>query len=135
MRNQIEGGCLCGAVRYAVTADALETSFCHCRQCQQSAGAPVTAWINFPRDAFHYVSGTPSNYASSNRAVREHCGDCGSPLVFRSLVHTDTIDVNANTLDDPDRFPPEYHIWFDERVSWMNYDDGLPRYAGDAPDD
>ena len=135
MVKTIEGGCLCGAVRYTVTADALESSFCHCRQCQQSAGAPVSAWVNFPRRAFSYSSGAPATFASSGRAVREHCSDCGSPLVFRSLENTETIDVNASTLDNPEQFPPEYHIWFDERVSWMSYDDDLPRYAGDAPED
>lgn len=135
MTTAIDGGCLCGDIRYTVSTDALEVASCHCRQCQQSCGAPVLTWFNFPREAFEYTVGSPAVFASSAKAVREHCSRCGTQLVFRSLENTDTIDVTANSLDQPERFPPEYHIWFDERVSWMRYDDGLPRYAGDAPDD
>ena len=135
MNTTLEGGCLCGAVRYSVNADAVSTSFYHCHQCQRSTGAPVAVWTEFPRSAFRYSVGEPATFESSNRAVREHCRECGSQLVFRSRLNTDTIDINTNTLDEPERFKPEYHIWFDERVSWTSYNDGLPRYAGDAPDD
>ncbi len=135
MNEPIEGGCLCGAIRYSIVADAIETACCHCQQCQRSTGSPVVNWVNFPRDAFRYTAGSPDVFASSDKARREHCSRCGTQLVFRSLVNTDTIDVTVNSLDNPEQFPPDYHIWFDERVSWLNYDDGLPRYAGDAPDD
>ncbi|MEM6512615.1 MAG: GFA family protein [Pseudomonadota bacterium] len=135
MTVAIEGGCLCGAVRYRVTGRPLESVYCHCRQCQLSAGAPVIAWLNVPRAKFEYHVGEASSFASSGRAVREYCRQCGTQLVFRSLEHTDTIDINVHTLDEPDRYPAEYHIFFDERVPWMNYEDGLPRYAGEATDD
>ena len=36
----LEGGCLCGAVRYRATSP-VKTNYCHCRLCQRSAGAPV----------------------------------------------------------------------------------------------
>ncbi len=135
MTAQLTGGCLCGAVRYSINAEPVETGFCHCHSCQRSAGAPVIAWANFPRDAFSYTTGQAGTFASSEKAVREYCRDCGTQLVFRSHINTSTIDITVNSLDEPGRFPPEYHIWFDERVAWIDYDDGLPRYAGDAPDD
>ncbi|WP_443019999.1 GFA family protein [Shewanella sp. KX20019] len=33
------GGCLCGAIRYQLTAKPFAADFCHCRQCQQSTGS------------------------------------------------------------------------------------------------
>ena len=35
----IEGGCLCGAVRFSAS-DPTEGAYCHCRRCQRSAGGP-----------------------------------------------------------------------------------------------
>ncbi len=135
MTAPVTGGCLCGAVRYSINSQPVETGFCHCHSCQRSAGAPVIAWANFPRDAFEYTLGQAGIFASSDTALREYCRDCGTQLVFRSLINTSTIDITVNSLDEPGRFPPTYHIWFDERVAWMDYDDGLPRHAGDAPKD
>lgn len=40
------GGCLCGAIRFAVNA-AKEPRLvvaCHCQYCQRSSGAPFLAW-------------------------------------------------------------------------------------------
>ena len=36
------GGCLCGKIRFEITAVPLETVYCHCRMCQKFAGAPLT---------------------------------------------------------------------------------------------
>ena len=47
----LEGGCLCGSVRYVVNGmPVAEESpcLCHCRICQRASGAPVVAWATFP---------------------------------------------------------------------------------------
>ena len=45
MKLPLEGGCLCGAVRYRISAEPHHAGYCHCRMCQRSAGAPVVAWL------------------------------------------------------------------------------------------
>ena len=41
MNNRtIEGGCLCGAIRYRVTAEPQGRTLCHCESCRRAAGAP-----------------------------------------------------------------------------------------------
>lgn len=48
----LEGGCLCGSVRYRINGDpsTKETPcLCHCRTCQLSSGAPLVAWATFAR--------------------------------------------------------------------------------------
>ena len=39
------GACLCGSLRYAITAPPIDAGYCHCRLCQRSAGAPVLALL------------------------------------------------------------------------------------------
>lgn len=36
-----EGGCLCGALRYALSGPSIDAGYCHCRFCQRASGAPV----------------------------------------------------------------------------------------------
>ena len=122
----VKGGCLCGAVRYEAAA-AMKSTYCHCRTCQRSAGAPVMAWIGVPAAAFAYVSGEPRIFHSSPRAQREFCGACGTQLVFRE--HGDAnVDISTASLDDPAQAPPQYHIWRMSRIGWFEIDDDLPRH-------
>ena len=44
------GGCLCGAVRIAVSADPLLTRLCWCRLCQSLAAGNATVNVVFPSD-------------------------------------------------------------------------------------
>jgi hypothetical protein len=43
MKLTLEGGCLCGAVRYRLNGEIEESAYCHCRTCQRQSGAPVVA--------------------------------------------------------------------------------------------
>ena len=124
----LEGGCLCGAVRYEVTGIVMQSGYCHCRTCQKHSGAPVVAWFAVHPSGFHYISGTPKTYQSSPHARREFCGACGTYLVFRETDPSQTIGINTATLDDPNLVPPDIHIWHSRRIRWFATDDDLPRF-------
>src|SRR5262249_12083447 len=55
-------GCLCGQIRYRITAAPVEALYCHCRMCQRAHGAPVIAWLTVPLDAFLVTAGDPAAY-------------------------------------------------------------------------
>ncbi len=125
-----EGGCLCGKVRFRVTASALDSGYCHCRMCQRNSGAPVVAWVTFPAASFSWIAGRPSTYASSARAERSFCATCGSYMVFASADSPGEISVNTASLDAPEAFPPRKHIFVESRVTWFQTRDDLPRHPG-----
>ena len=35
----LNGSCLCGAIRYTISADVKELRACHCIDCQKTSGA------------------------------------------------------------------------------------------------
>ncbi len=37
----LQGGCLCGAIRYQTTDMPFDADHCHCNQCRKSTGAVV----------------------------------------------------------------------------------------------
>ena len=45
-RRMLEGGCLCGAVRYRISGSPLSSVNCHCESCRRASGAPAVAWIS-----------------------------------------------------------------------------------------
>ena len=131
MDEILTGGCLCGQVRYRISAAPVEALYCHCRMCQRAHGAPVVAWLTVPLDAFAVTAGEPAAYRSSEKAFRHFCAHCGTPLMWREAAHPRVVDVSIATLDDPEPVEPLLHIWTESRIGWFEINDQLPRYATD----
>jgi hypothetical protein len=126
-----EGGCLCGKVRFRVTAAAaLDRGYCHCRMCQRNSGAPVVAWATFPVTDFAWIAGKAAEYRSSAEATRRFCASCGSYMVFSSMQSPGEISVNTASFDAPEAFPPRKHIFVESRLPWFRTADDLPESAG-----
>jgi hypothetical protein len=132
--TNLEGGCLCGAVRYRLSGKPIDAGYCHCRLCQRSSGAPVMAWATFAVTDCSYTQGTPAVYRSSASGLREFCPVCGTQLVFRRPGEK-TVDVTMASLDDATAIAPEYHIWTASRIAWFDTQDELPRHVDAGPDD
>jgi hypothetical protein len=125
----IDGGCLCGAVRYQVSGDAYGITHCHCRTCRRASGAPFVTWAGFDADKFNFTQGQPGSYASSNNVIRTFCSRCGTALTYQRLDLPDSIDVTLGSMDDPEQLKPEDHTWTESKLSWIVLGDHLPSYA------
>jgi hypothetical protein len=130
----LEGGCLCGAVRYRIDADDGIIDYCHCRTCQRAAGAPVVAWVQVAPERFAQTAGALASFASSHECDRHFCARCGSQI---SMTDHDgrSVGVTVASLDQPDRLVPASHGWTSSRMPWLVIDDGLPRYEDSPPHD
>ncbi len=124
----IEGGCLCGAVRYCATATPSNSMICHCNTCRRAAGAPVVAWITVPAPSFALVRGEPSRYASSPGVERTFCAHCGTPLTYVHARRPEDVDITTASLDHPEAFPPTWHGWTEDSVPWVRFGDDLPQH-------
>jgi hypothetical protein len=124
----LEGGCLCGAVRYRVRGEPAVSGICHCRTCRRTCAAPMLPFVTFPGERFQFTRGTPVDFHSSAPVTRSFCGGCGTPLTYRHNEHADVIDVMTCSLDNPEAFPPTHHIWVSHKLAWIRLADGLPAY-------
>ena len=79
------GGCLCGAVRFQITAKPLTASYCHCTMCQKHGGGPFMVGATVPLEGFSFTKGKPAAYESSPGNLRLFCGACGSSLGAREV--------------------------------------------------
>lgn len=125
----LDGGCLCGDLRYRITGQPFDAEYCHCRMCQRAAGAPVVVWMDFNVGQVSWVSGAPQEFASSANVRRGFCGRCGATMSFRDERYPDYYTLAVASLDDPQSVQPRYHIHTDSQPSWFLLGDDCPRYA------
>lgn len=124
----MEGGCLCGAVRYAVEGEPNNSGICHCETCRRVASAPRLPFVGVAYASFRFTRGMPIDYASLAGVNRSFCGQCGSPLTYRCDDVSGELDVMTVSLDDPSAFPPTFHVWVGEAVDWDRLAGELPAY-------
>ena len=134
MTTDLTGGCLCGAVRYQVTAEPRDSAYCHCRMCQRRSGAPAVATAEIPSDGFAFTRGEPAIYQSSDWGEPAFCAACGTEIFFAERGDPPNVSLNVGTLDDPEAVPPRRHIWTSSQLSWFTIADDLPRFAEGADD-
>ena len=120
----LEGGCLCGRVRYRATPDHRDGYYCHCRMCQLAFGNTRAAFFNLRKSEVAWLS-APAYYASSKFARRGFCPGCGTPLSFEFL-DSERMDLSAGSLDDPSALKPIEHTAIESRVATWHVPDGLP---------
>ncbi len=137
--SPISGGCLCGAVRYQISAPAIDVAYCHCRMCQRFTGGQIVAGAFFPSEAIRFTQGGLKYYRSSPIAERGFCADCGSSLMYNALVTTrqwpDFFWVLLAGLDNPENFVPTWHLGIESQMPWLNVHDDLPRIrCKDSPE-
>ena len=132
----VTGGCLCGAVRYEAREKALGSMLCHCRMCQKFSGAPILGGTTFRTQALRFTSEQPKFYRSSQIAERGFCPNCGTSLIYRGVigVWTEWIMVFTASLDEPEKYPPTYHLGIESTMPWLDIRDDLPRtMCADSP--
>ncbi|MEQ1544301.1 GFA family protein [Methyloglobulus sp.] len=133
MKLPMTGGCLCGKVRYEISAQPVSTANCHCRSCQKSVGAPHLAIFVVPTSSFT-VMGNYREYitiaASGNKMHRNFCPECGTSLFVINSGFPQFRPVSAMTLDDPSDYKPEKDIWVADAQPWDVMDPELPKFAG-----
>ena len=124
----IEGGCLCGAIRYRIDGPLTWVGHCHCSLCRRASAAPVVTWCTVAADDFTLTRGTPKAFRATSVATRQFCPDCGSQLTFQHDDSKGEIDVTAASLDDPALAKPQCHVWTERRIPWFQIGDDLPRH-------
>lgn len=127
MEPAIEGGCLCGAVRYRVESDPLQTTVCHCEDCRKASGAPAVAWTFFRVGGLRWTRGKAAEVEFAGR-IRSFCRDCGSPLAFFDPGIPEFFEVTTSTLDDPGAQVPFDQCWNEDELPWFRDMNALPRH-------
>ena len=125
---KLQGGCLCGAIRYATTALPFSSDHCHCSMCRKSVGAVVGTWMDFKVEQVTWLGEKPKEYASSEHTRRGFCPNCGGSISFRDHRHPEYFSLSTGSLDDPNLAPATCHIYVEDQIKWLKIDDECKRF-------
>jgi hypothetical protein len=120
----LDGGCTCRAVRYRMTSAPMFVHCCHCRWCQRETGASFALNAMIEADRVVLLAGapevvdTPSNSGKGQKITR--CPVCRIALWSTYAGAGDALRfLRVGTLDEPDRVPPDIHIFTASKQPWV----------------
>lgn len=122
-----EGGCACGFLRYQISAQPLITHCCHCRYCQRQTGTAFALNALFEKDNVKVISGAVDELMTESPSGKgqtiARCPQC-KVAVWSNYYMGGIKDlirfVRVGTLDNPDQFPPDVHIYTESKQPWVN---------------
>jgi hypothetical protein len=107
---------------------------CHCRWCQRETGTAFALNAMIEAHRVETLQGkvevidTPSNSGKGQRIAR--CPTCRIAVWSNYAGAGDKIRfVRVGTLDEPDRCPPEIHIFTSSKQPWVVLPTGTPVFA------
>ena len=97
------GSCLCGGVRYELTAELGPIEVCYCRMCRKASGGPLATNAPIARAAFHLSAGREllAEYESTPGEKRAFCRSCGSPIYSHRVGKPELVRIRVGTIDEP----------------------------------
>ena len=126
-----EGGCTCRQVRYRLTSKPMFVHCCHCRWCQRESGTAFALNAMIEADRVETLTGeveavnTPSNSGKGQKISR--CPRCRIAVWSNYSGAGDAVRfVRVGTLDEPDRLPPDVHIFTMSKQPWVALPAGTP---------
>src|SRR5262245_51318621 len=122
--TQYEGGCTCRFIRYRMKSNPMFVNCCHCRWCQRETGTAFAMNALIEADRVELLRGevevvdTPSLSGNGQKIAR--CPRCRIAVWSNYGGGGDLVRfIRVGTLDDPDRFPPDIHIFTMSKQPWV----------------
>jgi|TARA_B100000809_G_C14881704_1_gene439425 hypothetical protein len=125
--NIKRGRCLCSKTTFEYTGSENWCGHCHCESCRRNTSSAFTTFFGVPREAYHFTGAKPGVYESSKGVRRLFCTHCGTPMAFDADRYPNEILFYVVSLENPEELAPSFHLHFDERLSWTDIGDDLPR--------
>jgi len=120
------GSCTCGHVRYEAKSTPLVVHCCHCRGCQKNSGSAFALNALFEAENVKLVSGSTEDITvptpSGVGQIITRCSKC--KVAVWSNYNMGGLKerirfVRVGTLDDPDQFSPDVHIFSESKQPWV----------------
>jgi len=136
-KGPFEGGCACGHVRYEMTSKPMIIHCCHCRWCQRESGASFAVNALIEADRVKITKGdvaeilVPSISGAGQRFAR--CPNCQVTLWTNYLALSGGLGevvrfIRVGTLDNPDPFSPDVHIFTSTKQPWVILPPDVPAF-------
>lgn len=124
----LKGGCMCGALRYEVSAPPMMIYNCHCTNCQKIGGSAFNTSTIITESSLRFTRGEPARveWMADSGATRcgLFCGACGSRIVNGGVPSTGVYSLRAGTLDDTSWVRPVGDTYTRSAQPWVSFVEG-----------
>ncbi len=129
MAREVNGSCLCGAVKYRVADEFDYALICHCSQCRRATGSAFKPFGGIRKEKLALTSGDGAILRYGGEAAHDvHCGKCGS-LLWSWFRDSPYLHVTYGSLTDAPTLKPTAHIYVGSKAPWDSISDNLPQYT------
>src|SRR5271156_4682874 len=126
----IAGGCNCQKVRYQIEATPLIVHCCHCSWCQRETGTAFALNAVIESSNVTHLGAEPEIILTPSASGRgqgiARCPTCHIAVYSNYDGLDDLIYIRVGTLDTPNMFPPDIHIFAASKQPWVVLGDGVP---------
>ena len=133
---KIEGGCLCGKVRYSADTEPAFVGVCHCTNCQKETGTAFNVVVAIPQPELSLQGSLKTFRArgdSGKEVHRQFCPECGSTITSAPDALPDAAIIRAGTLDDRSWVKPVMEIFCDSAQPWVSLAGDMQRFPKMPP--
>ncbi len=129
---RLEGGCLCGAIRFVLTAPPTQVGYCHCTRCQRRTGTAASVNATIDGRVFQMLSGADALTwwrPPGPGHEKGFCSRCGSQIAARDPADHNRMSLRLGAFDADPGVAPSYRQYVAYAATWEPVpDDGLPRF-------
>jgi hypothetical protein len=133
----IQGGCLCGGVRFELSEPPQAAGYCHCTRCQRRTGSASSAQARIDGRTFRLLSGAELVKAwrhPEGGFEKCFCRECGGHLFSRDPDDPTQMSIRMSAFDRDPEVRPQWRAFVEYSAAWEPIpDDGLPRYPEARP--
>lgn len=133
----LTGGCLCGAIRFELTAPPTSAGYCHCTRCQRRTGAAASPQARIDGGTLRLLRGEErlKIWRHPDGGFEKHfCGECGAHLFSRNPDDHAQMSVRLGAFDGDPGVRPSFRAFVDYAAAWEAIpDDGLQRLPEGKP--
>jgi hypothetical protein len=133
----VTGGCLCGGVRFELTAPPKAAGYCHCTRCQRRTGTSSSAQASVDGRTFRLIKGSElvKCWRHPDGGFEKcFCRECGAHLFSRNPDDPVQMAVRMSAFDGDPGVRPSWRTHVAYAAAWEPIpEDGLQRFPDAKP--
>jgi len=135
--TKIEGGCLCGSIRFEINGDPFRIANCHCDDCRKATGSAFATNLFFKEDQIKVLQGATTIFQhsadSNNNMIKEFCGKCGSQLFGSGALRPGVKNVKVGSIDDGSFVKPDVNLYTARALNCTFIDQNIENFPEMPP--
>jgi len=126
----LNGGCLCGDVRYTLKPGfRMKPYACHCTDCQKRTGSAFSSHMLVTESDLTLEGELNEGHVlqpSGAKSTIVGCAKCMCRIYAANDQRPGIVSLRVGTLDDSKNMIPSAHFWVSSKQPWITIPEGVP---------